>query len=122
MRVLLAEDDSDVQQLLALVLTKAGMDVDVADNGRDACRRAWESDTEGKPYDMILMDIKMPEMDGYQATTELRDRGWHGPIVALTAHAMSGDEQKCHDVGCNDYISKPIDHMRLLTVIARNIQ
>jgi CheY-like chemotaxis protein len=91
----------------------------MAENGRQAYRMALESRQSGSPYDLILMDIQMPVMDGYQATRRLRDEGWKGPIVALTAHAMVGDEAKCAAAGCDEYISKPVDLICLLAVIAR---
>jgi len=120
-RLLLADDDRDTQRLLGLVLATAGLEVDAAENGRTACRMAEASQAEGRPYDLILMDIEMPEMDGYQATAELRRSGWQGPIVALTAHAMAGEQQKCLAAGCDDYISKPIEQSGLLAAIARNL-
>jgi CheY-like chemotaxis protein len=93
--------------------------VDFAENGRVACRMAEESQTEGTPYDVVLMDMRMPQMDGYQATRWLRSRGWRGPIIALTAHAMAGDREKCVEAGCDVFLSKPIDRERLAEVLAR---
>ena len=69
--------------------------MDVAEDGRLACEMAEKSRAEGRPYDLILMDIQMPRMNGYEATRWLRQHGWQGPIVALTAHAMVGDREKC---------------------------
>ncbi len=106
-RVLLVEDDVNLQQLLLLFLCKMNLEVDVAKNGLEACESAEVSQREGRPYDLILMDIQMPEMNGFEATRELRRRGWKGWIVALTAHAMSGDREKCLAAGCDDYIAKP---------------
>ena len=107
-RVLLAEDAPDVQLVVSRILEGLDLEVEIADNGRLACEMAEKSQAEGRPYDLILMDIQMPEMNGYEATRRLRRSGWHGPIVALTAHAMVGDREKCLDAGCDDYIAKPV--------------
>jgi CheY-like chemotaxis protein len=104
-------------------LRKAGAEVALAADGRAAIEavQAAENKKTGKdqPFDLILMDMQMPLVDGYQATMRLRALGYRGPIIAITAHAMSQDRQKCLDAGCDDYLSKPIDHQRLLETVAR---
>jgi PAS domain S-box-containing protein len=117
-RLLLAEDDPSLQQVISLLLRKMGVDVTVAENGQIASEMAERSKAEGKAYDLILMDIQMPKMNGYETTQRLRRNGWTGPIVALTAHAMVGDREKCLAAGCDDYIAKPIILTRLRSVLA----
>ena len=117
-RILLAEDGPDNQRLISHYLRKAGADVEICENGRQAVQRLTDS-TESQPIDLVLMDMQMPELDGYQATSQLRERGIDLPIIALTAHAMAGDRQKCLDAGCNDYVTKPIDPARLLTICGK---
>jgi PAS domain S-box-containing protein len=113
-RILLAEDGFDNQQVICTILRRAGAAVEIAENGCVAVHKA-----ESEPFDVILMDINMPEMDGYQATETLRERGYRGPILALTANAMSGDDQRCLAAGCNDYLTKPIDRARLIRTVAQ---
>ncbi len=108
-RVLLAEDAPEVRTLLGLMLKAWGLDVDFASNGKVAVEKVLAPGVTGQQYDAILMDIQMPEMDGFEATQRLRQGGCQTPILALTAHAMADDRQRCLDAGCNDYVSKPID-------------
>jgi len=117
-RVLLAEDGPDNQRLISFLLKKAGAEVTVAENGQIAHDLALAARNEGPPFDVILMDMQMPVMDGYDATSKLREAGYIDPIIALTAHAMSTDRDKCLSVGCDDYVAKPIDHKKLLSVVA----
>ncbi len=117
-RVLLAEDGPDNQRLISLVLEKAGAEVTVAGNGLVAVERVLVARQQGRPYDVVLMDMQMPVMDGYAATGRLREAGYTGPIIALTANAMHGDEEKCRQAGCDDYLSKPIERGKLLDLIA----
>jgi len=121
-RILLAEDGLDGRRLITLLLRRAGAQVSVVEDGRLAVERAWTSLQEGRPFDVILMDIQMPVMDGYAATRQLRERGYSGPIVALTAYAMTEDRQKCLDAGCDDYISKPVDRHTLIATIRGVLQ
>jgi PAS domain S-box-containing protein len=114
LRILLAEDGPDNQLFIRTVLGKAGADVTVVDNGLEAIRAASE-----ETFDLVLMDIQMPRMDGYQATARLRDMGLVTPIVALTAHAMSGDRQRCIDAGCTEHLAKPIDRPLMISLIHR---
>jgi signal transduction histidine kinase/DNA-binding NarL/FixJ family response regulator len=118
-RILLAEDGLDNQKLIAAILRTAGAEVDVAANGREAVEKTLAAMSAGTTYDLVLMDMQMPEMDGYQAAGLLRRAGYDKPIVALTAHAMVGDRQKCIDAGCDDYATKPVDRPTLLTALVR---
>ena len=120
-RILLVEDGADNQRLIVHILRKAGAHVVVADDGLAAIELALTAKQAGNPFEAILMDIQMPGMDGYQATRVLRGSGYQGPIIALTAHAMAEDRQKCLDCGCDDYVSKPIDRASLLQLIASHV-
>ncbi len=117
--VLLAEDGVDNQILVSTVLNKAGASVVVAENGRLAVERALAAAVSGSPFDVILMDMQMPELDGYGATAKLRQKGYRAPIIALTAHAMAGDRERCLNAGCDDYLTKPIHRTRLIESVRR---
>ena len=118
-RVLLVEDGVDNQRLISLILKQAGAEVVVAENGLVACETVALAEQEGNSFDVILMDMQMPVMDGYEATRRLRIEGYYRPIIALTAHAMAGDSNKCKVAGCDDYLTKPIDKHTFINMVAK---
>jgi hypothetical protein len=115
-RILLAEDCDDNQRLIGFVLCSAGATVETVNNGRAVVERLLGA--SGKPIDIVLMDMQMPVLDGYSAVRELRHAGYSGRIVALTAHAMVGDREKCLAAGCDRYAVKPIDRAQLIGTLA----
>ncbi len=120
-RILLAEDSPDNQRLIMFILKKAGHDVTLAENGQIACDKALQAEKDHEPFDVILMDMQMPVLDGYGATQALRQAGYERPIIALTANAMADDRQKCADVGCDDFATKPIVRDELFAAIKQCI-
>ncbi|MCA9007928.1 MAG: response regulator, partial [Planctomycetaceae bacterium] len=118
-RVLVVEDGLDNQRLISFLLKKEGMHVDLADNGQLGYEKAMAALQSGKPYDFVLMDMQMPVMDGYTATSKLREAGYTRPIIALTAHAMKNDMEKCLSAGCDAYATKPVDKRKLLETLTR---
>jgi CheY-like chemotaxis protein len=116
LRVLLAEDNPMNQKLALRLLTLMGISADLAANGLEAVAATLE-----QPYDVILMDVQMPEVDGFEATRRIRASGTHGRpwIVAMTANAMEGDREACLAAGMDDYVSKPIRPAELTAAFAR---
>ncbi|MCH8509375.1 MAG: response regulator [Phycisphaerales bacterium] len=112
-RILLAEDGPDNQRLIAFMLTRLGAQVDVVSDGAQAIETITENSVR---YDLLLLDMQMPEIDGYQTARHLRAQGHTLPIVALTANAMDGDRSLCIEAGCDDYASKPISSKDLAKV------
>jgi len=114
MRILVVEDGVDNQRLIKHFLVKSGATVVAVTDGLEAI----EAVAREGPFDLVLMDMQMPNMDGYEATRRLRGTGYAAPIVALTAHAMSDDRERCLSVGCDDYATKPIDWSHLVDLCA----
>lgn len=112
-KLLVVDDGETNRRLIGLVLRRAGAEVEMATNGREGVDAAMACD-----FDAILMDMQMPVMDGYAAAQRLRELGYTGPVIALTAHAMKGDERRCLDAGCSDYMTKPVEAPRLLSKLA----
>ncbi|MED5387623.1 MAG: ATP-binding protein [Pseudomonadota bacterium] len=112
-RALLVEDNGVNRLFVRKVLEKAGMQVVEAEDGREACRRYAED-----AFDLVVLDMQMPVMDGYQTARALRDRGFERPILALTANVLAVDRQRCMDAGCDAFLGKPIRVKQLLTICA----
>ena len=115
-RVLIADDGRDNRRLFSHFLIKAGADVTTVEDGEQAIEVALD-----ESFDIILMDIQMPVVDGYGATRVLRANGIDVPIIAFTAHAMREHEQECLDVGCNGFLSKPVSRDRLVTEVHNQV-
>lgn len=120
-RVLLAEDGPDNQRLISFILHRVGVQVTVANDGRQAVNEVLASMEMGQPYDAVLMDVQMPVCDGYGATRQLRAAGYRGSIIALTAHAMVADRGKCIAIGCDAYVSKPVNRNHLIEVLQQQL-
>ena len=115
-KVLVAEDNPSNQKLIAILLQRMGLEVTLAGDGVEAVTQCGE-----QSFDIILMDMQMPNLNGYDATRQLRSQGVKIPIIAVTANAMTGDEQKCMDVGCDGYLSKPIDRNKLDELVGQHL-
>ena len=120
-RILIVEDGKDNQRLFQHYVTKAGARTELAENGQVGYDAALAALKVGTPFDIVLMDMQMPVLDGYNATDRLRGAGYDLPIIALTAHASADDRDKCLAAGCTDYLSKPVDRQQLIRTIAGHL-
>ena len=118
-RVLLAEDGPDNQRLIGHYLRTAGADVTIVENGALALAAIRSAIDANAPFDLLVSDMQMPELDGYSLARALRQERVTTPIIALTAHAMAEDRARCLAAGCDDYVRKPIDRVALLSACAR---
>ncbi|MCE9573553.1 MAG: response regulator, partial [Deltaproteobacteria bacterium] len=118
-RVLVVDDTPVNRAVLQTVLTRAGLTADVADDGSTGIVAVQRAIADGAPYDLVFMDMQMPVLDGYAATTELRAAYPRLPIIAITAHAMPGDRERCLAAGCTDYLAKPVPRRDLHALLER---
>ncbi|QDV51628.1 ATP-binding protein [Gimesia fumaroli] len=109
-KVLLVDDTKEIRKLFSFMLNKMGVEVVTASNGKEAVDLINDEASQSQSFDMILMDMQMPVMNGYEATQLLRNQGNQIPIIAITAHALVSDREKCLDAGCTEYLSKPIKY------------
>jgi signal transduction histidine kinase/CheY-like chemotaxis protein len=118
-RVLVAEDGPDNQRLIAHHLKALGLGCEIVEDGRQAVDRALSAAFRREPFDVILMDMQMPVLDGYAATSLLRQSGYAGPVLALTAHAGIADRERSLCAGCDDHLTKPVDRFALSRALAQ---
>jgi two-component system, cell cycle response regulator DivK len=111
-RILIVDDNEDNRDVLARRLKRRGFDVTMAAGGKEGVERA-----KADSPDLILMDMNMPELDGWQATKLIREQSINVPVIALTAHAMPGDRERALEAGCTDYHTKPVELDQLLVMI-----
>ncbi len=118
-RVLVVDDRRDVRFLVQVFVNKLGGKTVLCENGEEAIARIRSDQSEGLEFDIVLMDMQMPVMDGITAVRQLRSQGYNRPVIALTANAMNSDREICMQAGFNDYLSKPVDANRLTEVLRK---
>lgn len=120
-RVLVADDVPENQRILERMLRNAGAEASVVENGQEAIELTLAAVAEGRPFDVILMDMQMPVVSGYEATERLRAQGYDRPIIALTAHSMQDEVEKILALGCDDHCAKPVNRSGLIACISRQV-
>lgn len=120
--MLVVDDRREIRFLSKQILTRAGATVAECNDGMLAVEHIIACFVDGGRPDLILLDMQMPILDGYATAKQLRELGYDGPIIALTADAMQGDMNKCLEAKCNDYLSKPIDAERMLRLVSEMTQ
>ena len=120
-RILVVDDNKDNRRLMELFLRDGGAQITFAENGQECLNLVETASAHHQPFDMILLDMHMPVMDGYSAARRLRDNGCRIPIVAVTASVLSDDREKCLLAGCDDYLPKPINSSSFHAIIRKNI-
>lgn len=118
-RYLVVDDSESVKRIMQLMLTRVGGTVTLASDGVEAVEAALAALKDGPVFDVIFLDMSMPRMDGYEAASTLRRKAYQGAIVAVTAHALEGDRDKCLQAGCDDYLSKPVDRWALYRMASK---
>jgi len=118
-KILVADDRRDIWQVTKYFLERSGAEVAVAEDGRQAVDAVEAAASQGEPFDLLLLDMQMPVMNGLEAVRKLREAGFSLPIIALTADAMKGERQRCLAAGCDDYLTKPIDVVLLTETVAK---
>jgi len=118
-RVLVVDDSKDNRVLLQHFLKRTGLRTDFAYDGKLAIEQINTAQREADPYNLVLMDMQMPVLDGYNATKQLRASGFDAPIIAITAHALDGDREQCLEAGCDEYLTKPVSRSALIETCAR---
>ena len=121
-RVLVADDALCMQAIIGTFLQGMELDADMAENGQIACDMAMQSLAAGRPYDVIIMDIQMPKLNGKQAAKWLRENQWKGPIIALSSHTTPKDQAAFLAAGCNDCLAKPVTREALSGTLSRYVQ
>ncbi|RLT96026.1 response regulator [Ketobacter sp.] len=121
-RILIADDVEDLRVMLGQILSTMSIDTAFAENGEQAVAQVLAAEQEGAAFDLVLMDVQMPKLNGLEATAQLRQGGYDKPIIALTAATMEGERDRCLQAGCSDYLSKPVDESALVKCIRRQLQ
>lgn len=119
MRILIVDDDPQSRDLIFHVLRRSGYEMDKATNGREGISMIHAAEKVGRPFEVILMDVEMPELDGCSAVRELRTEGYARPIIAVTSFAAPKDRERCFAAGYSDFLDKPSVRLALLGMVAR---